>query len=85
MINLNETNYMDLSYNKVTKAYRKHILKELNYNPYDTVSYYFIVFYRPDYKIYDSFTSDCDYRWKWLNTPYLEGRHEIGNNTIGEL
>lgn len=85
MINLNETNYIDLSYNKVTKAYRKQILKELNYNPLDTTSYYFILFYNTSYKIYDSFTSDCDYRWKWFNTDYLRGRYEIGNNTIGEM
>lgn len=85
MINLDETNYKDLSYDKVTEAYRKQILKELNYNPLDTTSYYFIVFYSSDYKCYDSFTSDLDCRYKWINTDHLNGRYEIGNNTIGEM
>lgn len=89
MIKLDETNYIDLSYDKVTPAYREYVYKslELAYIPEE---YYVLLFKHSADDLaypnrYDSYTGNHNIRKHFQRLYYLRGRVEITNKSIGGM
>lgn len=86
MIKLDETNYIDLSLDKVTLEQRKEILKAIKYERIADDTRYCLVFYDRywhDMNSYSSREDDCRQRWKSFDV--LRNRKETFIKSLGGM